>query len=178
MSGTKTAPPPAPATEPKPRATTVLAYGGWWVDEEGKGSHLYWPMPEAWEGAPLPNREPLSIRLGSEKWRLFAKALAPVAVGCVFRIECAADDPGTVFRNSHTVLGYIPDATRVVWQAASQAALDARRQAGKVRKEKGRDLVTEALEPVRRAYHRCRGEEQRRALLVRVLRIVQGYGGR
>lgn len=172
---TKTPAPPAPATPVvKPKATRVLVYGGWWVDEAGKGSHLYWPLPEAWEGAALPDREPLSIRLGHEKWHLFAKVLAPVAVGCVLRVECEADNPGTVFRNAHTVLGYIPLAARVVWQAVSQAAYDARRIAGKVRAEKGRDLVAEALEPVRKAYRRCRGEDQRRVLLVRILRIVTG----
>jgi hypothetical protein len=149
----------------------VLAYGGWAVGADGKGMHAYWPLPEAWEAAPIPARDLLAMQEG---WRVYTKPIARVAVGCVFTIECEAEKPGTIFRGTHKVLGYLPDPIRVEWQAISQSAYDAKRIAGKVRAEKTRDLVREALEPVRLAYRRCRSEDQRRVLLVRVLRILQG----
>jgi hypothetical protein len=97
--------------------------------------------------------------LGSE--RVYPVKGIRVNVGGIYTVEAKADDPAVIFPGTLAYEGHWPDQNeRGRWYALARAfeAADQARKQGQ--KEVTRNLISEALEPLRNIYHRTNFQGQ------------------
>jgi len=155
-----------PEWEDKPRV--VLTYLG---IREGRGNKLlsyYAKVKEPWEDNPpdLDGDDAQFLAYSS-------KIDMPRAIGQVFRVAYDAENNGTVWPGSVERLGFYPTEIRREWQVISQAVQTTRDMRSQRKKEESRDLLMEALVPLRREYTRLRSKHAKTAFLARVITYLQ-----
>jgi hypothetical protein len=153
------------------RPRRLLLYLGVREGAKGKLHHGYFGVGDDWQEREFP-ADPLPALSGN--LHLYGKRFGFVRPGTVIRIECDAEDKTTVYGDSAEVVGHIDDETAAAWRAASDAVKTAHDLKKKAKKDAGRDLALEALEPLREAYRGLRDRNQRTALLARVMAYITG----
>lgn len=109
-----------------------------------------------------------------KKQRSYTKIKAVGRPGGMYQFDCDAEDDSTVYPASMSYTGYWDDEDTVCeWQARHDAANSAARARRRQKRETGRNIIHERLEPIRDAYHKCVGME-RNALLAQVVAYISG----
>jgi hypothetical protein len=155
----------------KSRSRRLMVYLGVREGEKHKLLHAYVDAGDDWQArefplAPLPALE--------EGLHLYGKRFGFIRPGAVISIEHATEEESTVYADSAEVVGHIDDRTAAAWKAASDAARTAVEVGRRAKREAGRDLQLELLEPLREAYRGLRNRNQRTALLARVMAYITG----
>lgn len=94
----------------------------------------------------------------SEARRVYITVRNMCRPGGVFTFECDADNTGTIYPDTNRYQGQWHDETEILkWQAEHDAARTADTARKRRKKETGRNLVHEQLEPLRAAYRKSVG---------------------
>lgn len=155
----------------KSRPRKLMVYLGVREGEKHKLLHAYVDVGDDWQAQEFPL---VPLPALDDCLHLYGKRFAFIRPGAVISIEHAAEEESTVYADSAEVVGHIDDKTAAAWKAASDAARTAVEVGRKAKREAGRDLQLELLEPLREAYRGLRNRNQRTALLARVMAYITG----
>ena len=157
--------------EEKPRPRKLMAYLGVKEGEKHKLLHAYVDVGDDWQTRKFPL---VPLPALDDGLRLYGNRFGFTRPGAVISIEHETEEEGTVYADSAEVVGYIDDKTAAAWKAASDAANTVAEIGRRAKREAGRDLQLEILEPLREAYRGLRNRNQRTALLARVMAYITG----
>jgi len=155
----------------KSRPRKLMAYLGVREGEKRKLLYAYVDVGDDWQTREFPL---VPLPALDDGLHLYGKRFGFIRPGAVISIEHEPEEEGTIYADSAEVVGHIDDRTAAAWKATSDAARTAVEAGRRTKKEAGRDLQLELLEPLREAYRGLRNRNQRTAFLARIVVYITG----
>ena len=155
------------------RPRVLLAYAGVTMNSKKAISHIYHEVGEDWRTNVPDDRVHGFDAEDSPKSRWYGKRFGFATPGTIISIEVDPED-GAVYGTTAKRVGQYDGDLCLQWSTQSRAVEDAKAgvSAAKKAEKADKDRFVELLEPIRKAYHECRSETQRVAILNRIHAII------